>query len=124
MDVVREMAKKQQSAKLRRYNFHLYGFGNYRTEGDAEIVPHTTSRWSINMFAFRAADLDSVNDDKLGEDDESQLSYVQPHRLNKASCAVGKALAVHFSYSKQEEGLLANTDLLAQYANLTRDFEH
>ncbi|CAD7944959.1 unnamed protein product [Amoebophrya sp. A120] len=112
-----------------RYNFHLYGYGNPRERVledengnsfvDTEIIPLQHSRWSINFFAFMASDLENVDVQKLVEDDESQLSYVQPFQLQKPSIAVGSALAVHFSYGKQDRGLMDYTRLLASYRNLT-----
>eukprot|EP00392_Amoebophrya_sp_AT5.2_P017242 g17571.t1 len=106
-----------------RYNFHLYGYGNPRPgvegEVDFEIVPLQNSRWSINFFAFLQADLLGVDEARLSLDDESQLSYVQPWKRNRPSVAVGSALAVHFSYGKQERGLVDHTELLAAYRNLT-----
>eukprot|EP00397_Hematodinium_sp_SG-2012_P044509 GEMP01049735.1.p1 GENE.GEMP01049735.1~~GEMP01049735.1.p1 ORF type:complete len:313 (+),score=55.31 GEMP01049735.1:2-940(+) len=105
--------------KFVKYNFHTHGFGGYKSDDSEWITPTKTSRWSINFFAFTTRELEGIDWDGLDEDDESQISYMQPHKLQLASCAMGKALVVHFSYSLQEEGLLANTTLLEEYDKLS-----
>lgn len=67
------------------------------------------------MVAFKAEDVVDAVPEDLAEDDEKELSVVHPARLEKRSCAVGAALAAHFSYSRQEDGLVENTQLLARY---------
>ncbi|CAK0793059.1 unnamed protein product [Prorocentrum cordatum] len=102
------------------HDFHAHGHGSYR--GD-RFVPFQHTRWSINMIAFTAEDLKEVDWDDLAEDDESELAVMVPHRTNSRGCAVGRALAAHFSYSKQEEGLERHTDLLARYDALSRTMD-
>lgn len=98
------------------HDFHSHGYGAFR--GD-RLVPLPYSRWSINFIAFMAQDLVPAVQDELAEDDESELSYTVPQRLGRRSCAIGRALVAHFSYSKQEDGLLQNTDLLERYRQLS-----
>jgi len=105
--------------KFSKYNFHTHGYGGYKSDDSPWITPFKTSRWSINFFAFTVHDLEGIDWDGLDEDDESQISYMQPHQLQIPACAMGKALAVHFSYTLQEDGLLGNTTLLDEYDKLS-----
>eukprot|EP00928_Gymnodinium_smaydae_P078759 TRINITY_DN62843_c0_g1_i1.p1 TRINITY_DN62843_c0_g1~~TRINITY_DN62843_c0_g1_i1.p1 ORF type:complete len:235 (+),score=44.78 TRINITY_DN62843_c0_g1_i1:92-706(+) len=98
------------------HDFHAHGHGEWRGE---KFMPLTYSRWSINMFAFLADDLREADLTDLAEDDESELSYMVPQRIGRRACAVGRALVAHFSYSRQDEGLMSGTDLLERYANLS-----
>lgn len=98
------------------HDFHAHGFGG--TKGDKPL-PLAYSRWSINMIAFTAADVAPANWTDLAEDDEYELSFIVPRRLQKRSCAVGRALVAHFTYSRQDEGLTENTNLLERYKNLS-----
>eukprot|EP00929_Paragymnodinium_shiwhaense_P080167 TRINITY_DN41795_c0_g1_i1.p1 TRINITY_DN41795_c0_g1~~TRINITY_DN41795_c0_g1_i1.p1 ORF type:complete len:643 (-),score=97.59 TRINITY_DN41795_c0_g1_i1:686-2614(-) len=104
------------------YDFHAHGHGSYR--GD-RFIPLPYSRWSINMIAFRASDLTEADFDDLAEDDESELSYMVPHRMNRRACAVGRALIAHFTYSRQEDrgGVEGHTNLLERYLNLSRTLD-
>ncbi|CAE7667726.1 hflX [Symbiodinium pilosum] len=102
------------------HDFHASGHGHF--DGSRFLpLPHT--RWSINMVAFKAEDVVDAVPEDLAEDDEKELSVVHPARLEKRSCAVGAALAAHFSYSRQEDGLLENTRLLARYQKLAEQVE-
>lgn len=98
------------------HDFHAHGFG--REKGD-KFVPLAYTRWSINMIAFKVADLGPASPLDLAEDDESELSYVVPNRLGVRACAVGRALVAHYSYTLQDEELHANTDILERYHNLS-----
>lgn len=98
------------------HDFHAHGHGEFR--GD-RFVPLPYTRWSINFIAFKAEDLVTASLPDLAEDDEAELSVMVHHRMGKRACAVGSALAAHFSYSRQEEGLLENTDMLARYRALS-----
>eukprot|EP00933_Yihiella_yeosuensis_P017076 TRINITY_DN14368_c0_g1_i1.p1 TRINITY_DN14368_c0_g1~~TRINITY_DN14368_c0_g1_i1.p1 ORF type:complete len:619 (+),score=123.61 TRINITY_DN14368_c0_g1_i1:109-1965(+) len=101
------------------HDFHSHGHGDYR--GDGQLVPFLHTRWSINMIAFKAEDLKDAVPEALAEDDEAELSVQVHARMSKRACAVGQALVAHFSYSKQEEGLMENTDLLERYERLSLD---
>lgn len=125
----------QVAFQFYRYNFHLYGMGSPRNTNPesndnimidpvADLVPIQNARWSINLFAFQAGDLANIHAQRLSEDDESQMAYVQPFRMNKPACAVGSALVVHFSYGNQEEGLVHNTDLLNFYRKLADESQY
>lgn len=94
------------------HDFHASGHGTFNG-GRFFPLPHT--RWSINMIAFKMEDVADAEPESLAEDDEKELSVVHPARLEKRSCAVGSALAAHFSYSRQEDGLVENTKLLERY---------
>eukprot|EP00928_Gymnodinium_smaydae_P072758 TRINITY_DN56056_c0_g1_i1.p1 TRINITY_DN56056_c0_g1~~TRINITY_DN56056_c0_g1_i1.p1 ORF type:complete len:560 (-),score=67.15 TRINITY_DN56056_c0_g1_i1:123-1802(-) len=108
------------------YNFHAQGHGTRRGAGSsgdatstANFVPLAASRWSINFFAFEAEDLLHAEPESLAEDDEAELSYLVPHRLGKQACAVGRALVAHYSYSRQDAVLSAQTDILDRYDRLS-----
>jgi hypothetical protein len=98
------------------HNFHSNGFGGYKAGGRPTPLPYT--RWSINVFAFVRSDLGHADAENLVGDDESEVSYAIPMRSGKPACAVGKALVAHYSYSKQEDGLLNHTNLLERYLML------
>lgn len=98
------------------HDFHAHGFGG--TKGDKPL-PLAYSRWSINMIAFTAADVAPANLTDLAEDDEHELSFIVPRRLHKRSCAVGRALVAHFTYARQDSGVVENTNLLERYKNLS-----
>lgn len=98
------------------HDFHAHGHGAYR--GD-RFVPLAYTRWSINMIALKAEDLTEASLADLAEDDESELAVMVHHRMGKRACAIGQALVAHFSYSRQEDGLLENTDLLLRYDNIS-----
>mmetsp|Transcript_63569 Transcript_63569/g.200860 ORF Transcript_63569/g.200860 Transcript_63569/m.200860 type:complete len:684 (+) Transcript_63569:39-2090(+) len=80
------------------------------------------ARWSTNFFAFTKASLDGVNWQAIYGKGDDEEEFTGPHsqRREEHSCAVGAALSVHFSYGSQEEGLMANTDLLRRYDKLSR----
>jgi len=73
-----------------------YNFGTYDLHAKGGY-----HRWSINFFAFEAPDLSPPID----QDDEAFLSHSRPEHLKWHSCAVGSAIAVHFSYSLNHEAL-------------------
>lgn len=98
------------------HDFHAHGHGNFL--GD-RFVPLPYTRWSINVIAFKKEDLAEARAADLAEDDEAELSVMVHHRMGKRACAVGHALAVHFSYSRQDDGIMENTDLLARYDALS-----
>ena len=49
-------------------------------------------------------------------DDEDWVTRLLPQQLNKTSAAVAGALAVHYSFYVQREGLDNSTDVLARWA--------
>jgi len=106
--------------KFTIYDFHQDGYGGYKDDNSAWITPTKTSRWSINFFAFTTADLENIDWKILDEDDESAISYMQPHNLQRPACAMGHALVAHFSYSWQEEQML-ETSILGEYDRLSID---
>jgi len=53
-------------------------------------------------------------------DDEEEFTGPHSKRRDQHSCAIGKAIAVHFSYSSQDAGLMEHTDLLRRYDRLSR----
>ena len=53
-----------------------------------------------------------------GADCAHPFRYPYAQTLSQA-CAVGRALVAHFSYSKQEDAMVENTDLLARYRSLS-----
>ncbi|GFR45130.1 hypothetical protein Agub_g6510 [Astrephomene gubernaculifera] len=82
------------------------------------------TRWRINMIMFQGAAIDvhvynmSSTTGTYPGDDEDFITRILPQQLNRTSAAVSKALAVHFSFFKQREGLENSTDLLDRYALL------
>lgn len=100
------------------HDFHAHGYGTQRGK---RFVPLPYSRWSINVIAFKVEDVAQASADGLAEDDEAELSVVVPNRIGKRSCAVGKAIAVHFSYSRQNDGIEEYTNLLARYEALSSE---
>eukprot|EP00439_Symbiodinium_sp_Y106_P085716 s181_g29.t1 len=100
-----------------RWSFHCRACNNRALKKDQKHLLCCQFR-SINMVAFKAEDVVDAVPEDLAEDDEKELSVVHPARLEKRSCAVGAALAAHFSYSRQEDGLVENTQLLARYQQL------
>lgn len=80
----------------------------------------TGARWSINFFVFQASDLQGVDWARVygPGDDEEEFGGPHGERRGQHSCALGRSLAVHFSYTTQEERLTRFTDLLDRYAQL------
>merc|ERR1711879_338352 len=98
------------------YDFGWYGFHSERFEKYSEskrrLLPLPTSRWSINFFAFTSESLEVADWVALAEDDEAEMSYKVPSRIGVQACAVGRAIVSHFSYSKQDAALVAQSDIL------------
>jgi hypothetical protein len=66
--------------------------------------------------------IDSERSYSWAVDDEEHITKVMPQKQQRHSVAVGRALAVHFSFFKQQPGLEGNTTLLADYTSLARQF--
>ena len=74
------------------------------------------ARWSINTILFKGKDLCY---EKLGTDDEAQITQELSKAKGKRSGAVGSALVVHLAYHTQRNaGLLDRLNLLEQYSAL------
>merc|ERR1711933_442199 len=80
------------------------------------------ARWSTNFFAFTKEDLQGVNWQAIYGKGDDEEEFTGPHaeRRERHSCAIGSALAVHFSYGSQEDGLMAHTGLLRRYDRLSK----
>lgn len=102
------------------HDFHAHGYG---VEDGERLRPFPFTRWSINMMAFTAADVWHANQTELAEDDEHELAVMVPWRTGTRACAVGRALVAHFSYSRQEDGMLKHTDLLHRYSKLSLSWD-
>jgi hypothetical protein len=87
--------------RLLPYHFYLHDFN---------AVDYW--RWSINFILFRGGDFNKGN---VGRDDEQDISVTIPHARKRHSCAVGRAVAVHYAYGPQREGLDNNTDVRDRY---------
>merc|ERR1719217_799483 len=100
------------------YDFNRAGFHEHRYIHRSPSIQKEYwtqgARWSTNIFAFTAEDLEGVNWQMVYGKGDDEEEFTGPHaqRRDRHSCAVGRALAVHFSYGSQEEGLMANTNLL------------
>ncbi|CAE8672261.1 unnamed protein product [Polarella glacialis] len=115
-------------------DFNRAGFREHTYVHLSPWVGHTWeakgARWSINLFAFRAADMRGVDWSRVygPGDDEEEFGGAHGERRGGHACALGRSLAVHFSYNTQEARLLRHTDLLDRYTALaasgdtTREF--
>lgn len=57
-------------------------------------------------------------------DDEDYITRILPQQLNRTSAAASQALAVHFSFYPQREGLENSTDLLDRCASHSPCLRH
>ncbi|CAE7749842.1 unnamed protein product [Symbiodinium pilosum] len=108
------------------FDFHRAGF---REHNYVHLSPWmgrqwqaSGARWSINLFALEAADLIGVDWSRVHGpgDDEEEFGGNHAERTGGHACAVGRSLAVHFSYGPQEERLISHSDLLSRYVDLAR----
>eukprot|EP00928_Gymnodinium_smaydae_P029371 TRINITY_DN22138_c0_g1_i1.p1 TRINITY_DN22138_c0_g1~~TRINITY_DN22138_c0_g1_i1.p1 ORF type:complete len:284 (+),score=56.32 TRINITY_DN22138_c0_g1_i1:155-1006(+) len=83
------------------------------------------ARWSINFFAFRGDDMRGVDWSRVfgPGDDEEEFGGPHGERRDRHACALGRSLAVHFSYNTQEERLSGMTNLLERYTTLAEIVE-
>lgn len=117
--------------RLREGSLCVYDFGwldfnraGFREHSYIHLSPwagrtwsSTGARWSINLFVFRADDLDGVDWTRVygPGDDEEEFGGGHGERSGGHACALGRSLAVHFSYNTQDERLLRHTNLLERY---------
>ncbi|CAE7687735.1 unnamed protein product [Symbiodinium sp. CCMP2592] len=104
------------------FDFHRAGFREHQyvhfSPWSGQTWRASGARWSINLFALEAADLLGVDWSRVHGpgDDEEEFGGNHAERTGGHACAVGRSLAVHFSYAPQQERLLSQTDLLPRYA--------
>ncbi|CAE7208167.1 unnamed protein product [Symbiodinium necroappetens] len=108
------------------FDFHRAGFREHQyvhfSPWSGQTWHASGARWSINLFALEASDLLGVDWSRVHGpgDDEEEFGGNHAERTGGHACAVGRSLAVHFSYAPQEERLLSQTDLLHRYVELAR----
>eukprot|EP00439_Symbiodinium_sp_Y106_P080977 s1591_g19.t2 len=108
------------------FDFHRAGFREHQyvhfSPWSGQTWHASGARWSINLFALEAADLLGVDWSRVHGpgDDEEEFGGNHAERTGGHACAVGRSLAVHFSYAPQQERLLSHTDLLHRYVELAR----
>ncbi|CAE7401055.1 unnamed protein product [Symbiodinium natans] len=107
-------------------DFHRAGFREHQYVHASPWLGQTWqasgARWSINLFALEASDLTGVDWSRVHGpgDDEEEFGGNHAERTGGHACALGRSLAVHFSYTTQEERLMRHTDLLYRYVELAR----
>jgi len=108
------------------YDFNRAGYGEHRYIHRSPSINKEFwtegARWSTNFFVFTKETMFGVNWQAVYGKGDDEEEFTGPHAKRKAqhSCAVCSAIALHFSYGSQEEGLMAYTNLLKRYEKLSR----
>eukprot|EP00434_Breviolum_minutum_P028238 symbB.v1.2.024980.t1/scaffold2400.1/size80086/5 len=108
------------------YDFHRAGFREHEYVHLSPWMGTTWraagARWSINLFAFQTSNFDDMDWSRVygPGDDEEEFGSNHAERRGQHACALGRSIAVHFSYNTQEERLMKFTNLLERYVDLAK----
>lgn len=84
-----------------------------------EWLLHGYEKVSINTICWMGSDF-SRFEGKVGSDEETWLTQVQPKVLERPNVIYGQALVVHFAFHTQRPYLESETNLLSAYRDLSR----